>query len=66
MARELRYMMKPWIEAAPPSLIGFPSRPSSIPKLETIREEQAEEEYEDDDDYDDDDNDENGELMKNV
>lgn len=52
MAREvIRYMMKPWIEA-PPSLIGFPLRPSDTPKLETIREERAEE-YEDDDDDDD-------------
>ncbi|KAL4279148.1 hypothetical protein GQ457_03G043910 [Hibiscus cannabinus] len=53
MARELKYMMKPWIEAAPSSLIGFPSRASNIPKLETIKEERAEEEYEDDDDYED-------------
>ncbi|KAK8584553.1 hypothetical protein V6N13_138512 [Hibiscus sabdariffa] len=53
MARELKYMMKPWIEAAPPSLIDFPSRASNIPKLETIKEERAEEEYEDDDDYED-------------
>lgn len=57
MAREQRHMMEPWIEAPPPSLIDFPLRPSNTPKLETIREEQAEEEYEDDVDEDD-------ELMK--
>ncbi|OMO67464.1 hypothetical protein CCACVL1_20506 [Corchorus capsularis] len=48
--REVKQMMKPWIEASP-ALIGFPLRPSNAPKLETIREERAEEheDYEDDD-----------------
>ncbi|KAH1066772.1 hypothetical protein J1N35_031759 [Gossypium stocksii] len=57
MAREQSCMMEPWIEALPPSLIDLPLRPSNTPKLETIREEQAEEEYDDDEDEDD-------ELMK--
>lgn len=48
MARELRHMMNPRIEAAP-SLIGFPLRPSNTPKLETIREEPLLEDEDDDD-----------------
>ncbi|KAK9175856.1 hypothetical protein WN944_027866 [Citrus x changshan-huyou] len=47
----LRHRMKPWIEVAP-SLIAFPTKSSSTPTLETIREERAED-YEDDDDGDD-------------
>ncbi|XVF46344.1 hypothetical protein PTKIN_Ptkin03bG0019700 [Pterospermum kingtungense] len=55
MARELKHMMSPQIEAAP-FLIGFPLRTSNTPKLETIREERAEE-FEDEDDFDDEGND---------
>ncbi|CAK9149634.1 unnamed protein product, partial [Ilex paraguariensis] len=40
MAKEIM-RMKPWIEVAPSPLV-FPHRPSSSPKLETIREERAE------------------------
>lgn len=51
MAKDLRHRMKPWIEVAP-SLIVFPTKSSSTPTLETIREERAED-YEDDDDGND-------------
>lgn len=50
MAKELRRVMKPWIEVAP-SLLDFPLKPSSTPTLETIAEERAGET--DDDDIDD-------------
>ncbi|KAJ0084882.1 hypothetical protein Patl1_30696 [Pistacia atlantica] len=46
MARDLRHVMKPWIEVAPP-LTGLPRIASNAPKLETIREEYEEEEQED-------------------
>lgn len=46
MAKDLRHMMKPWIEVAP-SLIELPLIASNAPKLETIREEYEEEEQED-------------------
>ena len=42
MAKELRQVMKPWIEVAP-SLLDFPFKPSNAPTLETIFEERAEE-----------------------
>lgn len=53
MAKELRRVMKPWIEVAP-SLLDFPLKPSSTPTLETIAEERAGET--DDDDIDDNNN----------
>lgn len=48
MAKELRLVMKPWIEVAP-SLLDFPLKPSTTPTLETIAEERAGETDEDDD-----------------
>jgi hypothetical protein len=49
MAKELRRVMKPWIEVAP-SLLDFPLKPSSTPTLETIAEERAGEADDDDND----------------
>ncbi|TQD86748.1 hypothetical protein C1H46_027703 [Malus baccata] len=54
MPKELVHTRKPWIEVAP-SLLDFPWKGSSSPKLETIEE--RVEEYNDDDDDDDDDDD---------
>ncbi|KAM2457544.1 hypothetical protein ACFX1W_006439 [Malus domestica] len=50
MPKELVHTRKPWIEVAP-SLLDFPWKGSSSPKLETIEE--RVEEYNDDDDDDD-------------
>lgn len=47
MAKEARYVgVQPWIEVAPALLIS-PQKPSNVPKLETIAEEERDDSEED-------------------